>query len=247
MRHKVTYLFLAILVVILVAGTIKSFGSGNGELRVPTLTQAQKNKTTNKALVKKEATGASYSPSKTDLSDPNYASSGVLNNVGQFTIDSNGLETKLVAKTSSSKLITNGKIIYRILNISIFENTARTNESLQTARVSYNEPDLGKHYKTMAIDYMIANSSDVNVTTEGISTIKINSGGVISSLNGLQNDTSLSSTGVFEGLTITTGASAIVPNSTPNSGYLTLQFASVKHANTIEDLVQPAKPIRIKY
>lgn len=246
-RHKITYFFLALLVVVLIAGTIKSFTSGNAGLRVPTLTQAQKSKSVSKPPISKAVQGTSYQPTKDDLANTNFIASGDLTKVGQFTVDSSGLATELQARTDSNQLVTNGKVVYRILNVSIYENTARTDESLQNARLAYSKPALKNKFKTLVIEYMLANSNNMTVTTDGISTVAFNNQNVISTLNGLQNDTSLANSGVAEGLTVTTGASAILPANLPDKGQLTVQFASVKRAGTVDVLSEPAKEIRIKY
>lgn len=247
MRIKSSTYWLVALLVILLAGTAWSL-IGKRILPVaPSLTSAQQNRGKEKSPIGKDAVTAMYTVPEKDQNNKDFVADGNLTKVGQYTVDSNGLESKLVAQKNINKTVENGPIIYHVSEIVVVANNARTEGALRNARFMYNDENLDQRFKTMIIVYTIANGAGDSIKTSGIANLQFTNGTVSSKLSGLANDDDLNRLGLAEGETTKVSTASVIGNTDLKQKNFKIQFASVHSGTTDQDIAGPSKTFTITY
>jgi hypothetical protein len=131
-------------------------------------------------------------------------------------------------------------MIYHIKNINIIQNTARTQNSLLSAKRSLNDRKLGAKFITLVINYDVTNNNLVTAITPGITAIKYSDDTTMSILSGIYNDGRLNTSGIVPYETTSTTTTVLVPKHVgKHLSSLDIQFATVKDSANNE-IVKPS-------
>ena len=240
MQRRMGWLLTTIIAIVALIMVLVLYRNTGQPTRVRTM--AEEALTHNKFPIAKKGQDSyeEYQPTKKDLANKNYVERGQLKKNGQYQLTETGLEQKWIDNKKVDSTVTNGDMIYHIKNINIIQNTARTQNSLSSARRSLNDRKLGTKFTTLVINYDVTNNNLVTAITPGITAIKYADDTTMSILSGIYNDGRLNTSGIVPYETTATTTTVLVPNHMgKHLSSLDIQFATVKDSANNE-IVKPS-------
>lgn len=149
--------------------------------------ESSKASESSKLQASKNETQANFSVPSKDKKSEQYVKSGKLTKINQFSYDSLG--TKLTLKNSkTSHLITQNKQIkYELTNHKIYQNKATTSRAVDAAETAFSTVKIGSSYTTLQLKFTVTNYLNKPILIDGVSRIKFNNAGTVSSASGLSD------------------------------------------------------------
>ena len=237
MQRRIGWLLATIIGIVAIIVVLVLYRSNEQPTRVRTM--AEVNLKHNKQPFAKKGSDddGKYEPTKKDLANKNFVQTGQIKKVGQYQITDNGLVQKWVDSKKVNQTITNGTLNYKIEQINVIKNTARTQNALVSARHTLNDRNISDKFTTLVINYRVTNNNAVTAITPGITAVKYPGSTTMSALSGIYNDGQLNTAGVVPYSTVVTTTTVLVPKKdVANLKSLNVQFATVKDSagNKIE-------------
>lgn len=240
MQRRIGWLVATIVGIVTIIVVLVLYCSNGQPTRVRTM--AEETLTHNKQPFAKKGSKSAgkYKPTKKDLANSNYVKLGHIKKVGQYQITDNGLVQRWSDSKPVNSTITNGDLSYKIEQINVIENEARTQEALLSARHTLNDRKIAAKFTTLVISYTVTNNGNVTAITPGITAIKYPNNDTMSALSGIYNDGQLNTSGIVPDDTVTTTATVLVPKKLVASlSSIDIQFATVKDSSG-NDILKPS-------
>ncbi|KRK89057.1 hypothetical protein [Lentilactobacillus sunkii] len=126
-----------------------------------------------------------YKVPKSVQSNANYVKNGDLSKKHQFTFDRFGTRQQLADVTTSPVNIQAGKLSYKINQVRVIKNTAKTPQAKQAVEQVLNLNQIPDTYYTFVLNYTVTNHHDFEVALNGVNYVKTNQGQTLTTANQL--------------------------------------------------------------
>ncbi|EEI19850.1 hypothetical protein [Lentilactobacillus hilgardii] len=126
-----------------------------------------------------------YKVPKSEKQNRDYVADGHLTNKHQFSYDRFGTKQQLAKKATPSSTFNSDKVTYRILNVRVLKNSAKTSAAKQAASQVLNLSSVPDTYYTFVINYEVTNQQQQTIALNGVSSVKTNQGQTLQTSNQL--------------------------------------------------------------
>lgn len=126
-----------------------------------------------------------YKVPKSAQKNANYVKNGDLSKKHQFTFDRFGTRQQLADVTTQPARINAGKLAYKINQVRVIKNTAKTPQAKQAAEQVLNLNQIPDTYYTFVLNYTVTNRHSFVVALNGVNYVKTNQGQTLTTANQL--------------------------------------------------------------
>ncbi|APR06395.1 hypothetical protein FAM21834_00125 [Lentilactobacillus parabuchneri] len=115
----------------------------------------------------------------------NYVKNGDLSKKHQFTFDRFGTRQQLADVINQPIHIKSGNVNYKINQVRVIKNTAKTPEAKAAAKQVLNLQEIPDTYYTFVLNYTVTNHHDFKIALNGVDYVKTNQGQILTTQNQL--------------------------------------------------------------
>lgn len=117
-----------------------------------------------------------YKVPKSVQRNSHYVKNGDLSKKHQFTFDRFGTRQQLAAVSNQPLNIQSGKLTYKVNQVRIIKNTAKTPQAKQAVEQVLNLQTIPDTYYTFVLNYTVTNKYSFKVALNGVDYVKTNQG-----------------------------------------------------------------------
>ncbi|GAD17485.1 hypothetical protein ABC628_11230 [Lentilactobacillus otakiensis] len=126
-----------------------------------------------------------YKVPKSVQNNTHYVKNGDLSKKHQFTFDRFGTRQQLADVTTQPTNIEVGKLTYKVNQVRVIKNTAKTPQAKEAAEQVLNLQHIPDTYYTFVLNYTITNRHHFTIALNGVDYVKTNQGQTLTTANQL--------------------------------------------------------------